>query len=188
MGWTSFNLSKPVKEWFIDSWNSVDDREVLDVSIVNRTELYAAIKDKKTEEIFAVIYILSYSPKSYYNFSYKDMDETCGPCFYNCPEKILKLLTPLLISCEYSQNWRIKCWDNINNRKQLNSIKKNNNVIIKTNDVISFVGNSYQYFKHCNLKGYKNIYDAYEFINGNFIQKNKVRLNLKNYKFSVINL
>jgi hypothetical protein len=38
-----------------------------------------------------------------------------GPFQYDCPERILKLLTPT--SNEYAQNWRNKCWENIKRKK-----------------------------------------------------------------------
>lgn len=40
-------------------------------------------------------------------FYYKIMDETVGPYYYDCPEKILKLLTKP--ENEHSANWRKEC-------------------------------------------------------------------------------
>lgn len=40
-------------------------------------------------------------------FGYKDMDETCGPYAYDCPESILKLLTDT--DSEFALNWREMC-------------------------------------------------------------------------------
>lgn len=40
-------------------------------------------------------------------FAYKDMDETCGPCAYDCPESILKLLSPT--DSQWANEWREKC-------------------------------------------------------------------------------
>jgi hypothetical protein len=70
MGWTSFPMHQPVKEWFKESWEYNENIEVLDISIVNFRELYAAIKYKDTGKVFAAVYLLNYSPKSHYNFSY----------------------------------------------------------------------------------------------------------------------
>ena len=45
---------------------------------------------------FAVVFLTIVDMKDYYNFSYKDMDESCGPFSYDCPESILKMLSALL--------------------------------------------------------------------------------------------
>ena len=41
-------------------------------------------------------------------FCYKDMDETMGPCYSNCPTSILKLLTPT--KNENANKWRAACY------------------------------------------------------------------------------
>ena len=71
MGWTSFPMHEPVKDWFNREWND-DKREVLDVAIVQRNTLYAAIKIKETGQVFCIIYLLRWS-RDVYNFSYKDL-------------------------------------------------------------------------------------------------------------------
>jgi len=43
------------------------------------------------------------------------MTETMGPYQYDCPERILKLLTPT--DNEYALKWRERCWENIRKRK-----------------------------------------------------------------------
>lgn len=45
------------------------------------------------------------------------MDETCGPGMYNCPERIMKLLTPT--EHKYAIEWRKNMWEIINKRKFL---------------------------------------------------------------------
>jgi len=58
------------------------------------------------------------------------MDETVGPNEADCPERILKLLTPLDTnpelggnSLKWSQGWRDSCWKNINDRKAASKAK-----------------------------------------------------------------
>lgn len=116
MGWTSMSKPYKITEWFRGLF-PVDKYEVLDVAIVHRIELYAAIKILATGEVSAAIWQLSYSNRSYYNFSYKDMDESCGPYLYNCPERILEVLTPT--TNEYALKWREECWEMINARKKV---------------------------------------------------------------------
>ena len=47
-------------------------------------------------------------------FAYKDISETMGPCYYDCPNAILDLLSPTTNSCAI--DWREKCRNN--NSKQ----------------------------------------------------------------------
>jgi hypothetical protein len=40
----------------------------------------------------------------------KTMDESCGPCYYDAPMKLLKMLTaPMTENC---RSWRKSCWSN----------------------------------------------------------------------------
>lgn len=43
-------------------------------------------------------------------FGIKDMDETMGPCYYDCPNSILDLLSQT--NNEYAINWRNQCREN----------------------------------------------------------------------------
>jgi hypothetical protein len=51
------------------------------------------------------------SPSSFYNFTYKDMDETVGPGAYHAPRRVLEALTPT--EHEYANQWRARCWANL---------------------------------------------------------------------------
>ena len=50
MGWTSFKLNEPVKQWFINGFDS-DKARVLDVAIVKRNTLYAAVRNVQNDEV-----------------------------------------------------------------------------------------------------------------------------------------
>lgn len=134
MGWTYFH--KPsnvgVKDWFGTVWS--ERVEVLDVAIVKMRTLYAACRYKDTGRVFAAIFLLGYAPKDYYNFGYKDMDETVGPYESECPERILKLLTPT--DSEYANMWRERCWANIKAKK--NRPKYENGMIVKFKHELTF--------------------------------------------------
>lgn len=65
--------------------------------------------------VFAAVFLTQVDNKSYYNFSYKDMDETCGPCYYECPESILALLSDT--DSAYAKKWREQC-------HKMNALKK----------------------------------------------------------------
>lgn len=68
------------------------------------------------KRIFAVVFLTSIDEKDYYNFSYKDMDEACGPCAYDCPKSILKLLPET--ENEYALEWRKKCKEKAKRKSQ----------------------------------------------------------------------
>jgi hypothetical protein len=147
MGWTEYHAQKQYKngKFFIDrkaecdklfndsmvTWD--DDRkvigkfEVLKSSMVGST-YYAAVKRTKfateTEpeisSVFAAICLTSTNVKDYYNFAYKDMDESCGPYQCDCPKSILDLLTPT--ESEFANEWRKQCYENIAAKKNPNSL------------------------------------------------------------------
>lgn len=133
MGWTSMHVEtkyKGRKEYIdrkeecdklfnqsmvtMESNNPIGKYEVLHSSVVGNT-YYAAVKKTKfatetnPEEsvVFAAIVLTSTRIKEHYNFSYKDMDETCGPHKYDCPNVILDMLSPT--DNEYANEWRKKC-------------------------------------------------------------------------------
>lgn len=101
---------------------------VLDSALVNLTEFYAAVEQVHKETgvrrvwaaVIKVMFIRSKRPDRWghvygENFCYKDMDETMGPYYHNCPERILKLLTPT--DRLYAQDWRDACWAKIEAKK-----------------------------------------------------------------------
>lgn len=149
MGWYGERINKPIKKWFEDNSNN-ENYSVLDVSIVGFHRLYAAIKNNKTNEVYCEVLLFSYSNKAYDNFTYKPLSEFSGPCAYDCPERILKQLTPLdetISDNKYAIEWRKKCWNKIERRKKLRKIT-NKNILIKTPKPIEFSdGEHYQYFR-----------------------------------------
>lgn len=109
---------------------------VLDSALVNLTEFYAAVEhvDKQTGDrrVWAAVFKITMirGPKRDrwtrddswdHNFCYKDMDESMGPYQTNCPERILKLLTPT--EHEYAVKWREACWAKIEAKKARPKIK-----------------------------------------------------------------
>jgi hypothetical protein len=69
------------------------------------------------QKTFAVVFLTSTNQRDpYFNFSYKGMTETDGPCQQDCPASILKLLSPT--DSEWANEWRNKCWENIQEKKE----------------------------------------------------------------------
>lgn len=128
MGWTSYYVEPKYKNGkkYIDRKeecdklfnqtmvNNVGYYEVLR-STVKGSTYYAAVKkvkfatetDAEINEVFGVVVLTRTNINEPYNFSYKEMDETCGPCYHDCPNVILDLLSPT--ENEYANEWRNKC-------------------------------------------------------------------------------
>ena len=74
------------------------------------------------QQVFGVVFLTSTDVKDYFNFNYKDMDETVDPCYYDCPKGILDLLTPT--DNEWANNWRSKCREQLEKKKNPNALSK----------------------------------------------------------------
>ena len=87
----------------------------------NGKRIYVDIPESE-RVVFGVVFLTSTDIKDYYNFAYKDMDETCGPYKYDCPKGILDLLTPT--ENEYANEWRRCCRENLAKKKNPNAFNK----------------------------------------------------------------
>ena len=74
------------------------------------------------QRVIGVVFLTSTDSKDYFNFSYKDMGETVGPCYYDCPKGILNLLTPT--DSEWANNWRTKCREQLAKKNNPNALNK----------------------------------------------------------------
>lgn len=79
---------------------------------------------KEEQRVFAVVFLTSTNMKDYFNFSYKDMDESVGPYECDCPKSILDLLSQT--DNEYANEWRKACYERHANKKKskTNSISR----------------------------------------------------------------
>jgi hypothetical protein len=66
--------------------------------------------------VWAAVFKIKTECGKYYNFSYKDMDETCVPAEYQCSKGILKLLTETDPTC--AKEWREHCWEYHKRKKE----------------------------------------------------------------------
>jgi hypothetical protein len=112
MGWTFFERTESVKEWFEDylAFETDKVRHTVLASSVRLTEGYAAVEvvDKVTNErtVFAAVFLFRHI-KDVYNFGYKPMTEEMGPNASRCPTRILGHLTPT--ESEWANQWRERC-------------------------------------------------------------------------------
>ena len=93
-------------------------REVLKSSMVGSV-YYAAVRTRRKDgssEVCAAVFLTKINSRDYFNFGYKDMDETCGPGESQCPTGILKLLTET--DSEYAKMWRKRCWEHHEKKKE----------------------------------------------------------------------
>ena len=148
MGWTSYNAEFYKRNGSIDRkkecdkyWESgtIQTHKVLKSRMVGST-YYGAIQqivkcigeDEKGHPIyepleenerftFCAVFLTSVNSKDYFNFSYKPMDESCGPCCYDCPKSILDLLSET--DYKVTIEWRQKCYDTIAAKKDPNALK-----------------------------------------------------------------
>lgn len=134
MGWT-YQAAKFYKEnGSIDrkaecdamcKWESDSCKYEVLKSAMKGSTYYAAIKRISkadgSHEVFAAAFLTATAMRDYYNFGYKDMDESCGPCEDDCPKSILTLLTPT--DSKYAIEWRERCWANLKEKKSLSKVK-----------------------------------------------------------------
>jgi len=128
MGWSGTNKEKGVAmlQFFRTEFNFENEtrsHEILDCAVVGWNTAYLAVKntDKITGEssVSAFVCLIRHDRHSRCNFWYKDMSEEEGPNKRDCPERILKLLTPIDESkyFGYAKKWRMDCLENLQKRK-----------------------------------------------------------------------
>lgn len=134
MGWT-YQAAKFYKEngtidrkaecdGILNYENDARKWEVLKSAMKGGT-YYAAVrltdKTNGTSKVFAAVFLTHTAMRDYYNFGYKDMDETYGPCESECPKGILDMLSET--DNKYALEWRARCRENLKSRKTLSSVR-----------------------------------------------------------------
>ena len=125
MGWTFQHKEKEVsiKEFFEKEYNS-ETVKILDVKVVAMKTAYLAVQHTDHNgfvKVFAAVCLLDYQHKNWFNFGYKDMDETMWPNEAKCPSQILNMLSET--ENENALNWRKQCRANIVKASNLNTLK-----------------------------------------------------------------
>lgn len=106
MGSTSYNvdLSRKTADILADDLN--EKYEVVDSSTKSGV-CYLAVRDKTDGLVSAVVVLFRRTPKDYYNFWCKWIDEGMGPGEADCPDRILDKLSPT--TSEWANEWRSNC-------------------------------------------------------------------------------
>jgi hypothetical protein len=127
MGWTFQHRDKgwTERDWLAD--NLLDADRIVDVAKVGNVD-YVAYRvrsihneDGDYDAVTCLVLLTRWirGDSDYYNFGYKDMDESMGPHEAKCPERILDVLSPLEMlyepspdkdwSYEWARDWRKAC-------------------------------------------------------------------------------
>lgn len=97
MGWTYLHREPGMtdRDFFQGEFKSI---EILEAGTRENVCYLACRQSASPGEVFAVICLIDRfgdRRDPYYNFGYKDQDETMGPGDADCPRKVFDLLTPL---------------------------------------------------------------------------------------------
>lgn len=124
MGWTYIHKSRhesvhDILKREFEGESSAYKGTLLKTMVVKLRTAYCAYErlNKATGErtAMALVVLLDYRPKDTFNFGYKDICESSGPCATDCPAAILDLLTEPI--SETSRDWRASCRSNLEKRK-----------------------------------------------------------------------
>ena len=112
MGWTV--VSKKVERKDVPNFLRTEfggvSHEVVDC-VVRNNEAYMAVKNTETNEVHGFVVLLKLKRNE---TGYKEMHESEGPLYFNCPKRIIKSLSPTEDSRSIA--WRFAC---VNKHKRL---------------------------------------------------------------------
>lgn len=148
MGWTSHHAEhynshgidrkKECDAYFMEGINK--GTMTIEKSAMVGSTYYAAVRTITKDDIpipddeqtvFGVVMLTAVDNNDYFNFSYKVIEETWGPSERDCPESILKLLSPT--ESEYAIEWREKCYKNAQEKKELSKLPYGTTIRVKIN-------------------------------------------------------
>ena len=109
MGWTSVNKPKGLSlDEFFDKEFKCESLKLIGKGYTkNLSEYYRACYNVEKGVYFALVCKIHFG-KGYYNFSYKDMDESENPYLYNCPKRIMDIIERSQPVNDMSKEWRMK--------------------------------------------------------------------------------
>lgn len=124
MGWTEYHASY-YKNGKVDRKAECDALWAKDCKVLKSTmkgKIYYGALQLPDGNVIGTVVITSGTNRRdpYFNFGYKAMDETAGPCYYDCPKSILDLLTPT--DSEWANAWRAKCREKANRKSWIKDL------------------------------------------------------------------
>jgi hypothetical protein len=153
MGWTEVH-KEPCS--YRDYFNEGLKGSIID-SHTEKGVFYGALRHEKG--VYALV-ILVRPQKGYFNLSYKWMDESFHPYYYDCPDRILDLLTPT--ESKGANEWRSICRERNKRKKQ---VKKG--TVIKFTEPIHFTNGI--------------VRDTFQYAGGNRFQYAGYYFNIRNW-------
>lgn len=125
MGWTYTHAINYTDTGMVDRKAEIADlyteRYKIVKSVFVGSVCYVALKDTETGTIVADVVHTHTDNKDYFNFGYKAISETCGPCEDDCPASILNILSDT--DDEDALDWRRRCRENIEKKKSPAALK-----------------------------------------------------------------
>lgn len=103
-----------VKQNLLMAGQTILDCTTLPTSGEWQRVFYAAVREDNSGDVWALVLLMHFGG-GYYNFTYKALDDTVGPCETSCPKRIIDLLTPT--DSKYASEWRQQCLANQPTRK-----------------------------------------------------------------------
>lgn len=125
-------------------------------------------EDEQCADVWAAVILTQVDRNDYFNFAYKVMDESMGPCYYDCPASILKLLSPT--DSGYALAWRENCRQKMEQKKSptaLSNLPIGAKIQIKRGDEIK------TYVKHAPAYQFKRPF-WYNPVENNYIPANRI--------------
>ena len=78
--------------------------------VANTVYMAVKVTEKATGNSYVLAAVILISNTRKHGFGYKDMDETVGPCECACPDRIMRLLSPVteIPNPSYAADWRAR--------------------------------------------------------------------------------
>lgn len=130
MGWTFTHREKGITnlDWFRWQFCPSEPERLIDIATKNGVA-YGAYRTQDGE-VVALVVLTRWVRDDYYNYGWKDMDESMGPGEYDCPKRIFDLLTPLppekadpSVEGNWAAQWRAGVQKNLDERAARPKVK-----------------------------------------------------------------
>lgn len=106
MGWTSTH--RPAGMTTLDFFRGEFPNLFTEHDVVahnsDREGFYAAMRDRGTGEVWALVVAVQRTPSAHFNYTYKEMQDSMGPGYYGASRAVLDALTPT--ESQWANEWR----------------------------------------------------------------------------------